>query len=29
MAEREIIPTQSAYLELKEEKEGMQEGYHQ
>ncbi len=27
MAEREIIPTQSAYLELKEEKEGMQEGY--
>lgn len=27
MDEREIIPTQSAYLELKEEKDGMQEGY--
>lgn len=25
--QREITPTQSAYLELKEEKEGMQEGY--
>ena len=27
MAEREITPTQSAFLELKEERNGMQEGY--
>ena len=27
MAEREVIPTRSAFLELKEERVGMQEGY--
>lgn len=27
MTEREITPTQNAYLELKEEREGMQDGY--
>jgi V/A-type H+/Na+-transporting ATPase subunit D len=27
MSSREIVPTQSAYLELKEERAGMQEGY--
>jgi V/A-type H+/Na+-transporting ATPase subunit D len=28
MSIREVIPTHSAYLELKEERVGMQEGYH-
>ena len=28
MTDREIIPTQSAYLELKAERAGMEEGYH-
>jgi V/A-type H+/Na+-transporting ATPase subunit D len=28
MSEREVIPTRSAFLELKEERVGMQEGYH-
>ncbi len=27
MSERALIPTQSAFLELKEERSGMQEGY--